>query len=349
MASDKPIAAIATLDIYGQAVDSARVYAGDDDQQALQRFSESIDDAREYANRSNAESTWKAYASDWRSFESWCASVSIDALPASPDTVCGFLATQAKQGRAISTLRRRLAAIRLMHIASDLPSPHEAHKVTRVLKGIANEQKHRKPRKAKPALDADLKRMIDAMDPTSAQGIRDKALLLVGFDGAFRRSELVALTVDMLEERPDGFLIELPYSKTDQEGKGQVIPILKRVESVYCPVKALRAWLNHSSCTEGVIFKRLHKGGTIGTSGLSAQSVALIVKASAKRAGFTGKDLKLFSGHSLRRGVMTESARAGASVAEIMHLGRHKKADTALGYVNRETALDNHPAKGLLR
>lgn len=338
------------LERYHESVESARRYADEDQATAMQRYDDSIDSARYYANRSNADSTWKAYTSDWKAFESWCRSVSAAALPACPETVCGFLATEAKDGRALSTLRRRLSAIRLMHIARDLPSPHEAHTVALVLKGIANEQKHRTLRKAKPALDTDVKRMIDAMDLTTAQGIRDRALLLIGFDGAFRRSELVMITLEMIELRPpEGVLIHLPYSKTDQQGAGHTIPILSRAGSAYCPVSALQLWLDDSECTEGVIFKRLHKGGKVGKTGLSAQSVSLIVKASVKRAGFTDKEIKQYSGHSLRRGVMTDAARTGASVSDIMQLGRHKKADTAMGYVDRESALKNHPTKTLLR
>ena len=334
---------------YRQSLASASLYADEDPKHALERFNDSIEFAREYANRSNADSTWKAYASDWKAFETWCRSVAAVSLPASPETVSGFLATEAKDGRAVSTLRRRLAAIRLMHIARDLPSPHEAYKVTLVLKGIANEQKYRQLRKAKPAGDEDLKRMIDAMDISCVKGVRDRALLLVGFDGALRRSELVMITLEMIEERPEGLLIDLPYSKTDQQGAGQIIPILERLDSPYCPVSALRQWIERSDCTEGVIFKRLHKGNRIGEKGLSAQSVSLIVKDSVKRAGFKDKEIAQFSGHSLRRGVMTEAARADASLSEIMNLGRHKKADTAMGYVDRESAFKNHPTKTLLR
>lgn len=335
---------------YRQSLDAAYRYADENEDQAIERYNESLDSARKYANRSNADSTWRAYKSDWRVFETWCSSVGAAALPASAETLCGFLATEADKGRALSTLRRRVAAIRIMHIARDLPSPHQAFKVALVLKGIANDQKNRKTRQAKPTLDNDLKRMVDALDLSRAKGIRDKALLLVGFDGAFRRSELVMLTVEMLETRPEGILVELPFSKTDQTGDGQIIPILERPGSAYCPVAALRSWLTHSECTEGVIFKRLHKGNSIGKTGLSAQSVALIVKEAVAAAKFDIKDYEqLFSGHSLRRGVMTESARAGASVSDIMHLGRHRKADTAMQYVDKETALDNHPAKSLLR
>ena len=116
--------------------------------QALARYDESLEAARRYANLSRADSTWKAYASDWKIFDTWCRSVAAVSIPASPETVAGFLASEADSGRALSTLRRRLSAIRLMHIAGDLPSPHEAKRVSLVLKGIANDQKHRKPKKA---------------------------------------------------------------------------------------------------------------------------------------------------------------------------------------------------------
>ncbi|MCL4127414.1 UNVERIFIED_CONTAM: hypothetical protein GTU68_009946 [Idotea baltica] len=333
------------FDRYRESLTSARLYAEESPEHALERFNDSIEFAREYANRSNAESTWKAYESDWKAFETWCRSVAAASLPATPETVSGFLATEAKHDRAISTIRRRLAAIRLMHIARDYPSPHEAYQVTRVLKGIANAQKNRPVRKAKAVGDADIKRMIDALKLSSAKGMRDTALLLIGFDGALRRSELVMITVEMIEERPEGLLIDLPYSKSDQQGDGQIIPILARPGSRYCPVAALQRWIEYSDCKEGLIFKRLHKGNKIGKTGLSAQSVALIVKDAVKRAEFKESEVSMFSGHSLRRGVMTESARTDASLSQIMHLGRHKKADTAMGYIDRESALENHPTK----
>lgn len=344
-----PIENAQALARYRESISSARLYADDSPGNALERFNDSIEHAREYANRANAKSTWKAYESDWTAFDAWCRSVAAVSLPATPETICGFLAIEAKDGRAISTLRRRLAAIRLMHVANNQPSPHEAYRVTRVLKGIANEQKNRRVRKAKPTGDVELKRMIDAMDLLSVKGMRDSALLLIGFDGAFRRSELVMITVEMIEERPEGLLIDLPYSKTDQQGAGQIIPILARPGSRYCPVAALQRWIACADGKEGPIFKRLHKGNKIGKSGLSAQSVSLIVKQAVKQAGFKQSDVSLFSGHSLRRGVMTEAARADASLSQIMHLGRHKKADTALGYIDRESALKNHPTKDLLR
>ena len=317
--------------------------------QALARYNESLESARRYANLSRASSTWKAYASDWKIFDTWCRSVAAVSLPALPETVAGFLASEADAGRAVSTLRRRLSAIRLMHIASDLPSPHESKRVTLVLKGIANDKKNRKPKKAKPALDADIKRMVDAMITDSAQGLRDRALLLVGFDGALRRSELVSLTVEMIERRDEGMLIDLPYSKTDQQGDGQIVSLLARAGSRYCPVQALDAWLTYSDCKTGLVFKRLRKGSRIDTTGLTAQSVSLIIKASLERAGYPIEVVEKSSGHSLRRGVMTDTARAGASVAALMQLGRHKKVDTAMGYVERETTLKCHPAKTLLQ
>jgi len=331
--------------------DSAKYYsAADSENNALVRYQDSLEDAREYLNSSNAESTRKAYESDWKVFTGWCQSVDAIPLPASPETVCGFLATEAKQNKkSISTLRRRSAAIRLMHIARNLPSPHESKIVSLVLKGIALEQRENTVRRAMAATDKDLKRMIDAMDLTTPKGVRDRALLLVGFDGAFRRSELIRLTVEMIELRPDGLLINLPYSKTDQTGEGQIIPILSRPGSAYCPVESLQRWLTLSGCKEGLIFKRLHKGNRVGESGLSAQSVSLIMKFAASQAGFSTEEVDVLSGHSLRRGVMTESARAGATVSELMSLGRHKKADTAMKYVEKEKSIKNSPTKSLLR
>lgn len=202
--------------------------------------------------------------------------------------MCGFPAIEARVNhRALSTIRRRLATIRLWHIASNLPSPHEAKVVGLLLKGIAKEQRGtRAVRKAMPVLDADIKRMVEAMDLSLMKGLRDRALLLVGFDGAFRRSELVRLTLEIIEKRPEGLLIELPFSKADQQAKGQIIAISTSPGSAYCPVNALNEWLAASQCKSGLIFKRMHKGNKVGDAGLSAQTVSWIVKESLERIGF---------------------------------------------------------------
>src|SRR5271156_5729572 len=153
-----------------------------------------LEEAREaaatYAKGSRSASTWRAYESDWKDFSRWCASVERQALPAVPRTIALYIASQAKLGLAPSTLGRRLAAIRLMHIGAKVPSPHDALEVDEVMQGVRRARKKPQAQKA-PAVDAEIKRMVDAIDVSTLKGLRDRALLLIGFAGAFRRSELV--------------------------------------------------------------------------------------------------------------------------------------------------------------
>jgi integrase len=188
--------------------------------------------AEAYAKASRSPGTWRAYESDWKVFSAWCVSVDQTALPAAPSTVAWFLASQARIRIAPSTLGRRLAAIRLMHLGARLPSPHDALEVAEVMRGIRRAWKRPVAQKA-PAVADEIKRMVDAVEPQTLTGLRDRALLLLGFAGAFRRSELVALDVEHLTARPEGLSVLIASSKTDQEGQGQVVAIPAVADSPY--------------------------------------------------------------------------------------------------------------------
>lgn len=308
-----------------------------------------LESARRYANKSRSDSTWRAYESDIRVFQTWCTDSGVQSLPAETDTVAAFIAVEADKGMAVSTIRRRLSAIRLMHFANDLPSPHESIRVADVLKGIANDQKSRVPDQAKPALDADIRKLVDALDLTTIQGIRDRALLLIGFDSALRRSELVSITLDNIERQDKGLLIYIPYSKTDQSGKGTHVAVLRRENSSCCPVSALDNWLTVASIESGHVFRRIFKNRKIGASPLSDRSVSLIIKRSAKTAGYTKREIAGFSGHSLRRGFITSAAYDGKDLVSIMKQTNHKKITSLTGYIESRDLLKNHPGHDLLR
>jgi site-specific recombinase XerD len=154
------------------------------------------------------------------------------------------------------------------------------------------------------------------------KGLRDRALLLIGFAGALRRSELVALDLEDLEESQLGFKVTIRHSKTDQEGAGQTIAIVRG--SVACPVVALKAWLEAACITTGPLFRSVRKGGAVGDR-LPAQSVADIVKAYAERVGL---DPALFAGHSMRSGFLTSAAKRGASIFKMMDQLRHRSVET---------------------
>jgi len=173
--------------------------------------------------------------------------------------------------------------------------------------------------------------------------LRDRALLALGFAGAFRRSELVALRVEDLTVSADGFRVMIRRSKTDQEGAGQEIAILRGVR--IRPVAAVEAWLAASGITEGFIFRPVLKGGRIQAEALTGHSVATLVKAYAKRAGL---DSALFAGHSLRAGFLTSSAEAGAGVLKMVEVSRHKSIDMLRTYVRRADLFKDHSGAAFL-
>lgn len=309
----------------------------------------SLEEAREaaatYARGSRAASTWRAYEADWRSFERWCRAVKLAPLPAIPHTVALYLSAEAKRGRAPSTLGRRLAAIRLMHVGARHPSPHDAIEVAEVLRGIRRAWK-RPPQQKAPAVDEELKRMVDAVEPETLRGLRDRALLLLGFAGALRRSELVALDAEDLMARPEGLAILIASSKTDQEGEGAVIAIPRVPHSPYCPVQAVLDWQVVAGITTGPLFRRLNRGDRVGRSRLTAQSVALIIKALATRVGL---EAARYAGHSLRSGFLTSAARQRASIFKMADQSRHKSLDVLREYVRNEERFDDHAGTGLLQ
>lgn len=301
--------------------------------------------ARRYSRKSRADSTWRAYRNDWRQFEAWCQTVALPSLPADPDTVAMFVASQAASGLNPSTLNRRLAAIRLVHLGSGHPSPHNALKVVEVMRGIRRDWAQ-PPAKKAAAIDGEVKRMVDTVEPETRMGLRDRALLLFGFAGAFRRSELVALNTWNLEERKEGLKITIKKSKTDQDAQGQVIAVVRQPDSPYCPVQALNDWLTVAEIERGALFRRMFRGDKVGGSRLSAQSVALVVKEYASRAGL---DWERYAGHSLRSGFLTSAARNRASVFKMADQSRHKSLDVLREYVRHEELFDDNAGSSLLR
>src|SRR5438445_1800065 len=256
--------------------------------------------AIDLAKAEKAASTRKAYGTDFRLFEAWCATRSVAALPAAPETVAAYLAANAGTSKA-STLGRRIAAIRYAHKLAAHPLPTDAEGVKATMRGIRRTHGSARVRKA-PALAGKVIGMV-ATAPDKLAGLRDRALLLIGFGGALRRSELVALDVADIQETETGLLVTIRGSKTDQERAGATIAIARG--DVACPAKALREWLEASGIEAGPIFRPIDKAGTVRASRLTDRSVANIVKAYAGRAGF---DASTFSGHSLRAGFLTSPA-----------------------------------------
>jgi site-specific recombinase XerD len=299
-----------------------------------------LEDAADYARAEKSDATRRAYKSDFSIFRTWCQSKSTPALPARSETVAAFLAAEAKRGIKVSTIGRRLAAIRYAHKLAGFDTPSDAEPVKATLRGIRRTVGSAPIRK-KPATAERVRAMANTTD-SSRKGLRDRALLLLGFAGAFRRSELVALDVSDLNYCKGGILVTIRRSKTDQEGKGATIPILAGATA--CPITALRAWLEAAGITAGPLFRSIRKGGRVGKR-LSDRAVAEIVKCTARQAGFVARD---FSGHSLRAGFLTSAAGRGASIFKIMDVSRHRSADTLRGYVRDSELFRDHAGSSLL-
>ena len=296
--------------------------------------------AIDLAKAEKAVSTRKAYATDFRIFKAWCDARAVPALPAAPETVASYLAAHASTSKA-STLGRRVAAVRYAHKLAGLPLPTDAEGVKATMRGIRRTYGSARLRKS-PAVAGKMLGMV-ATAPDKLAGLRDSALLLIGFGGALRRSELVALDVADIAETETGLLVTIRGSKTDQERQGVTIAIARG--DIACPVKALREWLDAAGIGAGPIFRPIDKAGTVRASRLTDRSVANIVKAYAERAGF---DASMFSGHSLRAGFLTSAAGKGASIFKMMDVSRHKSVDTLRGYVRDAELFKDHAGAGLL-
>jgi site-specific recombinase XerD len=255
--------------------------------------------------------------------------------------VPGFLAAEAETGKSPSTLGRRLAAIRYFHKLAGLPTPTDAEAVKATLRGIRRSVGTAKVHKA-PALAEHVKAMM-AASPDTLRGKRDRALVLLGFAGAFRRSELVALDVADVEEVELGLLVTIRRSKTDQEGTGSTIAVTRG--SVACPVRALREWLTAAEVGSGALFRPVNKGDRISQARLTSRSVATIVKEMARTIGL---DASAISGHSLRSGFLTSAAANGASVFKMMDVSRHRSIETLRGYIRESEIFKDHAGAGLL-
>lgn len=295
-----------------------------------------------YFGARHAAGTVRAYRSDWGIFAAWCETRSLRPLPGTPETLAAFLASEADAGRAVSTIRRRLAAIRLAHRICAYPSPTASELVAGTLRGIARTLGSA-PQPKTPALAEDVRAMIDATDAATRRGLRDRAILGLGFGGAFRRGELAALCVEDLEETAKGLRVSVRRSKTDPESRGQIVAVI-RGES-HCPVRAVSAWQDAAGVRAGALFRRLYRGDRVGEQGLSGHSVGTVVKRAAAAAGL---DASLYGGHSLRAGFLTSAAQANASLFRMMDVSRHRDPRTVMRYIRMSEEFEDHAGTGLL-
>jgi len=336
----------------------------------------------QYARSARAASTWRAYDTDLRHFHAWCAAQpgAPGAVPAAAMTVAGYLAALADAGYKPSTIRRRLAAISVAHQLAKAANPATSPEVATVWDGIRRVHGSRPVRKE--ALETSLlTRVLAAIDDPPVQApadpatpepvpagdqtsgdaaaavpapapatsaaalaaVRDRALLLVGFAGCLRRSELVGLDVGDIDVTADGLVLTIHSSKTDQAGAGALVGVAYGSYRPTCPVRAWQSWADAGQLADGPAFRGINRHGHVGTGRLHPSSVARIVQ---RRAAAAGLDPADFAGHSLRSGFATAAARAGVADRAIMRQGRWRSASSLDSYVRAGRLFDRDNPSG---
>jgi integrase len=304
---------------------------------------------------SRSPNTLRGYASDWREFTGWCAARGLDPLPAVPATLTAYLTELAAAGAKVGTMSRRLSSIRFAHAAQDLADPTGAARVQTVWEGIRRLH-GAPPEQAKPLMPPELFDVLDACPTTKTwktrgrapepdlSGARDRALLLVGFVGALRRSELATLSVDDIAEHPNGLVLTLPRSKTNQTGEQTELVVLPRAGNPdRCPVTALATWLSLAGITAGPVFREVTKSNRPSSHGLHPESVNDLVQAAAARTELEELQEGI-TAHSLRAGFVTYAHLRGASDRAIAHQTRHRSLATLGTYVRIEHAWTDNAA-----
>jgi integrase len=311
--------------------------------------------AEAYARMAKAENTRRAYRAAVRAWCTWCRARNLSPLPGTGADVAAFLASERGRGLTPETLKLRRAAIRYLHRAAGCPVPTDDVAVSETLAGISRQAARQgyAPKK-KVAATAGILRQILAPIQDDLRGLRDRALLLTGFAGALRRSELAAIQVEQLEKTERGMRLTLPQTKGSQT-EAVIVP-LPYGHTELCPVRALVAWLEAADITTGPVFRRIWLARKavlgnppplprIGTQPITPWAVAAIVKERAEVAGFKGRD---FGGHSLKRGALTTGMDRGEHPAKLKRLGRHKSFDVLGEYLEFGDLFEGHPLQGVL-
>jgi integrase len=288
--------------------------------------------ARAYVTHSHAKNTLDAYAADWKHFSAWCDDHKRRSLPASPETILCYVVDLVDR-YTVATMDRRLSSIGYYHKQARHALPTKDPEVERTMRGIRR-AKGIAPNGKAPILTPLLRQMVAAL-PEDLPGLCDKALLLIGFAGAFRRSELVGLQIRDIQTGDAGLIVTLRRSKTDQEGASFTKGIPVGSSDATCPKSALEAWLQLAAITTGPVFRPIDRWGHVGTHALSSLGVARAVKRALAAIDLDTTD---YSGHSLRAGLVTAAAMAGVSERVIMQQTGHKNTATLRRYI-REGSL----------
>jgi site-specific recombinase XerD len=290
-----------------------------------------------------APATLRAYRADGADFTVWCGHLGVEALPVRPEVLAAYLSELAQPGddrnpAAVATIERRLSAIAQAHRVAGFGSPRRHPLVAETIRGVRRLLGVAPKSRKAGTLTADVQAAVAAIDVERMAGLRDRALLLVGFAAGMRRSELVGLDVEDLEAAPEGYVVRLRSSKTDQEAAGRAVPVVYGTDPGCCPVRAVRAWTAAAGIAAGPLFRPINRHGRVLPRRLSAQSVALLVKA---HMGGLGHPRAEFAGHSLRRGHATSAARGGAAERTIMATTGHRSTRTVRTYIEEGRLFDD--------
>jgi site-specific recombinase XerD len=289
---------------------------------------------------SKAKNTLRAYKSDYKDFGIFCAKHGFNSLPTEPKIVALYLTNLSKTSK-FSTLRRRLVSISMVHKLKghylDTKHPIIIENLMGIKRSMGSFQKGKKP-----ILINDLKSIIDAINKQKIDELkkaRDKTIILIGFGGGFRRTELISIDHEDLEFVPEGLKITLKKSKTDQYGEGMLKGLPYFSNENYCPVMNLKEWLDLSNINSGPIFRRFSKGSNITNNRLTDQSVVLLIKKYLNLAGIENSN---YSGHSLRSGFATVAAESGADERSIMAMTGHKTTQMVRRYIKEANIFKNN-------
>lgn len=263
-------------------------------------------------------------------------------LPATPETVANYIAWMAEHGYAVATVSRHIASISKAHRSLGERNPCRSELVKQALRGMKR-MKGTAQREAKPLLKEDLFAILD-MTGNRMRDKRDRTLLLLGFAGGFRRSELVGLNVEDVAFDRKGMIVTIRRSKTDQEGKGRKLGI-PFGRGRWCPVKVLEEWLEAAEITSGPIFRPINRHSQVGSLRLSGEAVSIVVK---ERVAKIGQTVELFSGHSLRAGFATSAAMAGASSHSIRRQTGHTSDAILSRYIRHAEMFEGNAASLVL-
>lgn len=302
--------------------------------------------ARAIAGRSKAANTKRAYRAHWNAYTRYCERLGFAPLSGDPQVVGLFLAALHRDGKRLSTIRATLAAISTAHRLAGLALDLRHRAIATVLEGLKRELGVRPVKEAPPLLDTALRPFLAAFGPDAPRARRNRALVLVGFGAALRRSEIVALDLEDITLTTEGLTVLLRRSKTDQYGAGAMLAIYRAAAPDLCVVNALERWLAVRSRASGPLFTRVLKSGRVTLDRLSERAVWDIIRQASTALGWQDHGL---SPHSLRAGLATSAALKGAPLDEIMEQTRHRSYAVARKYVRNADAWKRNVTQRIFR